>query len=118
MASRVGSAVLHILDVSSPGSEGMCACQVRLLGHALGPPSALICGDNSNVGKERQLKSRDELHAATGPIPRWPGGEVLKRRVSRVFTWGKRAAEWAGVWDCPSPQQLFQLFSNLGAVYR
>lgn len=45
-------------------------------------------------------------------------GEKFSNGVSRVFMWGKREAEWAGVWGCPSPQQLFLLFSNLGAVYR
>lgn len=116
MASRVGSAVLHILDVSSPGSEGMRACQVRLLGHALGPPSALICGDNSNVGKERQPKSRDELHAATGPIPRWPAGEVLKQCFQSVHV-GQEGGRVGGGMGLPlTPATLSIIFKSRACV--
>lgn len=65
---------------SSPGSERMCARQVLLLGQSPAPPSALICSDNSYVGKEGPPKSKGAWPAAilrSTPHP-LGGGEVFK----------------------------------------
>lgn len=67
--------------MSSPGSERTCAHQVLLLGQSPGPPSALICGDNSNVGKEGLPKSKGGRPAAilrSTPLPLGGGGAVFK----------------------------------------
>lgn len=104
--------------MSSPGSERTCARQVLLLGQSPGLPSALICGDNSNVGKEGLPKSKGGRPAAilrSTPLP-LGGREQFSNCVSGTSPWDTGDVERVGAGAPPRPATLSVVFRSGGCV--
>lgn len=100
----------HVL----PGSERTCARQVLLLGPVPGPPSALICGDNPNVGK-RGSQEQGGRPAASPPLHTPSLGEAgaVFKLCFRNLPWDTGTLRGWGLGHLLA-EQLFLLFSDPG----
>lgn len=94
----------HVL----PRFRAEVRAHVLLLGQSPGLPSALICGDNANLGKRGSPRARvGGLRPSSAPHPIPGPGEKFSNCVSRTSLWDPGEAAKVGVWGASLPRQLY-----------